>query len=244
MNYPRLASSGWRPALTLLELLVVLAVVLVCSALLLPLVSVVRSASASANGVANLRQIGTTIILFAAANDDELPYAFQRNVSDFSLQLSGFISGTRMTYHPSNSALNHRLNIFQDPSARISGGGSHYSAHPLLMPSVPKNTDVKRVQLSTITRPAELILLMDGSQSATGLATATASKVSRIKERYSSFNGNPGDPLPVKLDFAEYEQGHIRWDEKNGTAAKFLFVDGHVEVRSHDNLRYRNILAD
>ncbi|MGB8168907.1 MAG: prepilin-type N-terminal cleavage/methylation domain-containing protein [Chthoniobacteraceae bacterium] len=70
----RSASGSPRGAFTLVELLVVVAIIAILAALLLPVLETVRSQARSGACISNLRQIGAGIALYAADHDGQIPY--------------------------------------------------------------------------------------------------------------------------------------------------------------------------
>lgn len=73
------SSPSRRPAFTLTELLVVLAIVSILAALLLPALSRVKSSASRLACLSNVRQINLATRMFAGDNDDYIPYS--RNLS-------------------------------------------------------------------------------------------------------------------------------------------------------------------
>lgn len=70
---PRRASA-FPPAFTLIELLVVIALIALLAALLLPALTAAKSRAASVGCVANLRQVGVAIRLYAGDQAGKIPF--------------------------------------------------------------------------------------------------------------------------------------------------------------------------
>jgi prepilin-type N-terminal cleavage/methylation domain-containing protein len=224
-----------RSGFSLIELLVAIAVVAILAVIAFPLSGTLRERSATAAGVANIRQVATTLLLYASQTGGQLPYSFEPDISDFSLRLSGFISGRPEVY----TTLNVREEIFRDPQAALPGGSTHFSAHPVLMPNRGLGTPYT---LNRIERPSQTILVMDGAQDpASRNARASASNVTGINVPFTP--GPEADEAvpPGPNTDGGSGLGNIRWRVRNNTAAKFAFADSRVEILSIGELKNRHI---
>ena len=62
-----------KTAFTLIELLIVLAIVAILAAILMPTFLSAREQARKATCVSNMRQLGMALIIYAQDNDDRLP---------------------------------------------------------------------------------------------------------------------------------------------------------------------------
>lgn len=147
-----------RQAFTLVELLVVIGIIALLISILLPAMGRARAQAQSVSCLANLRSIGQSINLYAAANRGSLPYGYWdgigpdgveqgagNNSSDWQLLLmSGALGKGGSTYGTQSGADASKLQqMFVCPSASTERASSpalrverrlHYASHPRLMP--------------------------------------------------------------------------------------------------------------
>ena len=121
---PRLARAA--PAFTLLELLVVMAVISILAALLFPLLGRAKESGRATVCLSNLHQIGIALQLYAQDNRNRLPYMRDRDLAGTNglpgpdLVLSNYLGNIRVLRCPSD-----RQNLFAST-------GSSYSWNSLL----------------------------------------------------------------------------------------------------------------
>ncbi len=83
--------SDKQKAVTLIELLAVIAVIGILTAILLPAVSKVRSKAHTAQSAANLRSLMTAANLFSSENNGYLPNTFNEEGRDWARQLLPYL---------------------------------------------------------------------------------------------------------------------------------------------------------
>jgi prepilin-type processing-associated H-X9-DG protein len=165
------------------ELLVVIGIIALLVAMLLPALQKAKAAANTTACAANMRQIGTALVLYSNANKGYLPYQ-----SDFGTTWSaaGINSWPAMRFErtitqamgqmSSNAALTKAVLC---PSAEL-GGNRHYSPHPRLIPPVnfasgaswldfssnPSNqlSYSKLYKLGSIQNATEIVLVFEGAQ--------------------------------------------------------------------------------
>src|SRR2546430_1642360 len=68
--------SSRRPAFTLIELLVVIAIIAILAAILFPVFARARENARKITCISNLRQLGTSVLMYAQDYDENLPNNF------------------------------------------------------------------------------------------------------------------------------------------------------------------------
>lgn len=221
--FPSLPSLPGRRGLTLVESLVVIAIIGLLAAVLLPVFSKIRYPVRITKCVSNLRQIHTAFELYAADNNNYYPpvrvAASDQNYPHF---LREYIP-TKNRYgggqQPNIYLCPEKLNIGGHTSASHYGVNRHlYDAQGGLANPLNK---------LTIADPSRTILLADTRQLTSGIMSSTIG------------NGNPPGTVqgPTPLQFKH----------ANGSA-NILHADGHVAFFENtyilNEARYRNGSAD
>ncbi len=239
---PRTPCPALAPdAFTLVELLVVITVVAVLSAILLPTFAGVRRKAAQAQSVAQLQQLGVAANLYANENNGLLPLGYfydpkqpGTGESSFAIQLAPYLQGT-----------NAIANIFVSPTSVIKPVkpsrdgfvGLTYSANNLVCPDT--STGLPQVRRAQIASPSQVILFADGSQSPTttySRATFTNPPVAQGAQP------DLDQPIPVGPDQDNTDgAGWLRYRGSGGTVAAVM-VDGHAESLAKGTVLYRHIV--
>lgn len=249
-------------AFTLIELLVVIAIIGILAAMLLPALNSARDRGKTAVCVANLKQIGMAVTMYADDNGDYYPPGYISGVSDWSLTIAPYVAKSQGTYQNLGSITTSR--VFVCPSVHTPGSDVtrvSYSAHPYLFgnselscSSTPGECfNVPKRQTSQ-SRPSELVLLADGNSGQNAGASPTNYDASALFGVYESsfIFGGPGAPAPGSslraTDFSYGEtvgdQGRVCLRHNGNKAANFLFCDGHVETLQPGQLIARNFEYD
>lgn len=171
---------------TITEAVVVMVVTTVVMALLLPGLGRAREHARTAQGLANLQQLGQGVYIMAIDLNNTLPVGYWDGTpwndarigaleTDWMIVLNDYLAGGGDNYTAlaAGPRQNETLPIFRDPNATYTDTGlHHYSGHPVLLPDqdVIENTTnprvraVTRYRLTRMRRPDEVILAMDGIQ--------------------------------------------------------------------------------
>jgi prepilin-type processing-associated H-X9-DG protein len=166
------------------------------------------------------------------------------------------------------------LDIFRCPNATYPDQGlHHYASHPVLMPDdlfypAHKMTQIRRPSevvliMDAIQRPDDPNSQYDVPYTSYAVARSVDNGIlsppgygpepdfPALTPIYVQGNANMNltiDPGPnVDADFDSVNAGtaaNIRWRQLNGTAANFLFPDGHAATLKMDEVKRRHILPD
>jgi prepilin-type N-terminal cleavage/methylation domain-containing protein/prepilin-type processing-associated H-X9-DG protein len=253
------SSRGHRPdaAFTLIEVLVVIAVIALLVGILLPVLAGTRTQARTMQGLANLSQIGRAAQQYAHDWREMLPVGYHKTGdakdTDWTCLLNNVMVGTGPTYATMDLA--HFSKVFRDPNAAIAAGRVHYSAHPALMPDLTPPTTMGTYRLGQAKRLTELMLAMDGPQDPDNQNNAHATawrldngdvwlptKLPAYYDAGATDNDKPVDPGP-NLDTAA-GAGTIRWRQHHNAAANLLFLDGHARTTPPAGVRKANIRPD
>lgn len=239
-------------AFTLVELLVVIGIIAVLISILLPALSKARSNANALLTLANLRQIGIGLQLYATDNGGMLPPG--DGWMTWFAGINPYLGATTGT----NSK------VLQDPDAMMLGGSVHFTTNPLVMPSVTRNYNgfYKPYQLAKVRPASEIITVMTGSQVAAkswnseynaymldggfmyGVPYRDSASAANLAAPISP--GQNRDDLGPAPAYSAPPAADVRWRQLGGKAGSFLFGDSHAETRRmgevlHGNLRaYKN----
>ncbi|MEI6503239.1 MAG: prepilin-type N-terminal cleavage/methylation domain-containing protein [Armatimonadota bacterium] len=157
-----------RSGFTLVELLVVVAIIAILAAILLPVFAKAREKARQSSCLSNLRQFSTAILSYAQDYDDTLPLgttldaAGARTLADLA---QPYVGDTQIIICPSDRTGSVEIaNIFAAFGIPMAVGGvgrMSYAANYLLMPSMIDNP-LPVVALGSVAFPSECPMVFDG----------------------------------------------------------------------------------
>lgn len=174
---PRAAHAG-RKAFSLVELLVVVAIVALLSAILLPAVKVVKEAALGTKCASNIRQLGLGLTAYALDNEGFLPNTYNNVVTPayrWTEQIAVYVDASRRDNGISSTSVRFANSVLAGcPSYKPSAGYAvwdvGYGMNGLLnLPTSNHSSDTRDIAnskyqlfvLASVTKPGQRTLLAD-----------------------------------------------------------------------------------
>lgn len=231
--------TRFRPrGFTLVELLTVIAIVGILSAIIIPVVGKVRASAQSSSCQSNLRQIWVATNLYATEHKF-FPFSTSSTGVNWRQALRPYMDAGEATYADEKNS-----SAVVCPSRLIEPSASDYlratySCHPRLMgnPNLPGNPG--SVRPSSVTRPAQIILYGDATQQSHGGSHGQFWSVSEMMSDGSVDAADTPIAVDVTTDSDPQGNGHIRYRHSGSMNA--VFVDGHVTSFQRGTILNRNV---
>jgi prepilin-type N-terminal cleavage/methylation domain-containing protein/prepilin-type processing-associated H-X9-DG protein len=229
-NHPSTSSiethEGTRKAFTLIELLIVIAIIALLAAILFPVFSRARENARRSSCQSNLKQIGLGIAQYAQDYDERLVqrrYVFSTTPSttyySWKIALDPYIKSTQVWICPSNPKKTVNCSDSNVNGINIKTSYGPNSAYNSDTGTSTPGTNLAKVAVITDpTRDSALHLAQIAAPATTIMVVEQTTSTTQPSASYSDFNpldpGNHGDTL---------FSGHL------GTG-NYLFCDGHVKA--------------
>ncbi len=198
---------------TLLELLIVIAILALLAALLIPVFSQVREKARQTTCLANARQLGSAILMYTQDYDEVLPAAtnitagINTQFPHLRTVLTGYVRDAAIWWCPSETrpspweAVSHPTPGMNDPAFSGAGTSYAYKSRNAVSPPSNRNGNLAGEPFSGVSNPASVWLFWDADS------------------QYSRHVGGQQDNFQALL---------CRWRSAPGQVA--TFTDGHAKL--------------
>lgn len=226
---------GWRSrasGFTLIELMVVVAIIMILSGMILPALSLARGKAREIACMSQLKQVGQSTIYY---------------LEDFQMYPPG-VNGTESFAH---ALRDHIYPMVEPPSQIFDCPDSHpdfpahnitFAAHPVVMPDL--GTGRKPYVVGLVKRPSDLFMFMESAQQADGNCRGVMDQIPGIAD--------PGDPAAANTglagDFGRFNAdgvdanaGWPRFRHHKNRSINAVYFDGHACTTRFGSLLEKNI---
>ena len=233
---------------SIIELLAVISVMAILSAILVPVVNSVRNSARTTKSLSNLRQFASAMQMYSSDNNGLYPFGYHNPDPGHEIYWYLEVAPYLDQKTASGSELDNVLvspfvgkdlaeGYYADGDVRTSP--SSYSVHGVICPSVPTNfTEDPRFPIWNIKENhSEIILVAEGTVNTWGYAMASFTRPGVWQNLYSASPSTLESPVWI---YDESEAGALSY--RANDHALVAFLDGHVEAMEKGTVKYKNIV--
>jgi len=224
--------SARRHRFTLIELMVVVAIIMVLSGMILPALSLARAKAREIACLSQLKQVGQSTIYY---------------LEDFQ----SYPPGVNGTENFSHALRDHIYPMVEPPSQIFDCPDSDqsfpmhnitYASHPLIMPDLA--TGRKPYAVGLVTRPSDIFMFMESCQKADGNCRGTMDQVPGITDDGDPANatqGLAGDFGRFNADGVDANAGWPRFRHHKNRSINAVYFDGHAATTRFGSIQEKHI---
>ena len=221
MNFKRLEEKRYHKGFTLIELMVVIAIIAVLAGLLLPALAKSKSKAIQINCLSNMKQMGVGLLLYSEDFNGQLPGNFHHNTdpdftwTDALSPYLGEVDSIRLCGADPRKKEKHDLN-----------GTSYIMNDHLTTPLFNAFGEMgeSAVRLDQLKDPSATVLFFEASDQLAVSAISSACVACSRSWNLGGWNNVIKDIQPDR-----HRSGPSTDDRSNGKA-NYLFADGHVQL--------------
>ena len=221
MNFKRLEEKRYHKGFTLIELMVVIAIIAVLAGLLLPALAKSKSKAIQINCLSNMKQMGVGLLLYSEDFNGQLPGNFHHNTdpdftwTDALSPYLGEVDSIRLCGADPRKKEKHDLN-----------GTSYIMNDHLTTPLFNAFGEMVEpaVRLDQLKDPSATVLFFEASDQLAVSAISSACVACSRSWNLGGWNNVIKDIQPDR-----HRSGSVAEDRSNGKA-NYLFADGHVQL--------------
>jgi prepilin-type N-terminal cleavage/methylation domain-containing protein/prepilin-type processing-associated H-X9-DG protein len=221
MNFKRLEEKRYHKGFTLIELMVVIAIIAILAGLLLPALAKSKSKAIQINCLSNMKQMGVGLLLYSEDFNGQLPGNFHHNTdpdftwTDALSPYLGEVDSIRLCGADPRKKEKHDLN-----------GTSYIMNDHLTTPLFNAFGEMveSAVRLDQLKDPSATVLFFEASDQLAASAISSACVACSRSWNLGGWNNVIKDIQPDR-----HRSGPSTDDRSNGKA-NYLFADGHVQL--------------